>query len=453
MEDHCKFLLENFLAVSFPTVKTLVEGAMAMKGQNLNRKVTLFQYVNGKKVSVPFIEEQFYLRGSVEYANPQLTVEEIQGIIGIRMLAVCANYYLKYGLHTPTKEDTVTLMEELKKSSKGYIVPFLLNTDDVELDRYSMNPLRQSIIDSGQSAIPAANAITEGLKIDDTYIKKYNNALISKKEIELISETLCSSKGSYIDFVDSIKYHQLSELSKLFDMDLSLYSLRMPLSTLKAEDKNGLLHYIISKSNQNYTAIEEAYKCMGRSMNKRSTLLTVPHSKKGYGSKRSARGKLHFENNRFHDATITYKTTVLYPNGIDPKDVAIAVCDDKFNVAGEKHADYNFSELPSSPQFFLYSMASPEDAAVWHGVGAFGSTQLLQSYTNARNACQAGRLIKDLSQTYHLNMHVPLQFNLCPESLWRHPIHNNIDASVGSIENLSDLTRWGMKLEYLFAFK
>ncbi|MDR0373955.1 MAG: hypothetical protein LBI79_10510 [Nitrososphaerota archaeon] len=453
MEDYCKFLLEDFLASSFSTVKKIVEGVLAVKGQSLNRKVTLFQYVNGKKISVPFEDEQFYLRGSVEYANPQLTVEEVQGIIGIRMLAACANYYFEYGLHTPTQDDTAALLEALKKPPKGYIVPFLLNTDDVELNRYSMNPLKQSIIDSGQSAIPAANATTEGLKIDEAYTKKYTGSLISKKETDLISETLNSSGSSYLDFVDSIKYQQLPHLSKFFDMDLSLYSLRMPLSTLKAEDKNGLLHYIIRESNQDYASIEEAYKCMGRSMNKRTTLLTVPHSKKGYGSKRVARGKLHFENGKFHNATITYKTTALYPNGVDPKDIAIAVCDDKFNIAGEQLADYSFAEMPSSPQFFLYSMASPEDAAVWHGVGVFGSSQLLQSYANARNACQAGRLIKDLNQTYHLNTKVPLQFNLVPENLWRHPIHNNIDASIGSIENLSDLTHWGMKLEYLSAFK
>jgi hypothetical protein len=72
-------------------------------------------------------------------------------------------------------------------------------------------------------------------------------------------------------------------------MDLMLHSLRMPLSTLRAENKEGLLHYIISESNQDYNSVEEAYKCMGRSMKNRTTLLTVPHSKKGYGSKRAAR--------------------------------------------------------------------------------------------------------------------------------------------------------------------
>ncbi len=81
-EDYCKFLLEDFLKTSFSTVKVLVEGAKASNGLNINRKVTLFRIVNGKKVSFHFSDERFYLRGSVEYTNPQLTVEEVQGIVG-----------------------------------------------------------------------------------------------------------------------------------------------------------------------------------------------------------------------------------------------------------------------------------------------------------------------------------------------------------------------------------
>jgi hypothetical protein len=452
MEDYCRFLLEDFLKSSFSTVKVLVEGAAATKGKTPNRKVTLFQYVKGKKVSVPFENERFYFRSSVEYTNPQLTVEEVQGIIGTRLLETCANYFLERGLHEPNTDDLSALTEALKKPPRGYIVPFLLNTDDVEADRYSMNPLKKSIVESGQSAFPAMYVRTEQLKIDRDYVKKYDGALISKKETDLVTEKLDCCNGLYLDFVDTVKYAQIVELSDFFGMDLSLYTLRMPLSTLAAENKDGLLHYIISESNHDYNSVEAAYACMGRSMNKRTTLLTVPHSKKGFGSKRAARGKLHFENERFHDATITYKTTVLYPNAIDPQDVAVAVCEDKFNVPGEKFSDYIYSETPSSPQFFLYSMASPEDATMWHGVGAFGSSQLLQSYANARVACREGRLLKGLNQKYHLNLRVPLQFNLAPEGLWSHPIHRNIDASIGSVADLADLAHRGMKLEHLAKF-
>jgi hypothetical protein len=453
MEDYCRILIEDFLKSSFSTVKVLTEGAATSMGQRPNRKVTLFRYVDGKKVSVPFENERFYLRGSVEYTNPQLTVEEVQGIIGTRLLEACANYFVESGLHQPTSGDVSALVERLKKPTQGYIVPFLLNTDDVEPDRYSMNPLRQSIVDSGQSAFPAINVKTEGLKVDGAYAKKYDGSLISKKETDLIEESLKTSNGSYLDLVDTVKYTQLAEMSEFFGMDLSLYSLCMPLSTLQTEGKDGLLHYIISESNHDYASIEEAYTCMGRSMTKRTTLLTIPHSKKGFGSKRAARGKLHFENSKFLNAAVKYKTTALYPNAMDPEDVSVAVCDDSFIVEGEKLGNYSFAETPSSPQFFLYSMGSPEDAAIWHGVGAFGAPQLLKSCAAARNACREGRLIKDLNIKYNVKLDVPLQFNLAPEGVWSHPIHRNIDASIGSVDDLSDLARRGMKLEHLSAFK
>ena len=453
MEDYCRLLLEDFLKMSFSTVKVLVEGATSSKGQNSNRKVNLFRYVNGKKVSFPFTDERFYLRGSVEYTNPQLTVEEVQGIVGTRLLETSANYFYEHGLHEPDHGDIAALAELLKKPTQGYIVPFLLNTDDVEADRYSMNPLKQSIVDSGQSAYPAANVKTEGLKIDDVYCKKYNGSMISKKETELITETLQAGNGSYLDLVDSIKYAQLVELSVFFGMDLSLYTLRMPLSTLKSENKDGLLHYIIQESNCDYASVEEAYTCMGRSMKNRTTLLTIPHSKKGFGSKRAARGKLHFEDGKLLDAAIKYKTTPLYPNAMDPEDIAFAVCEDDFIVPGEKLSDYSYAETPSSPQFFLYSIGSPEDATLWHGIGAFAAPQLLQSYRSGRIACREGRLIKNLSEKYKINVDVPLQFNLAPEGIWSHPVHRNIDASIGSVEDLPDLAHRGMRLEYLPTFK
>jgi hypothetical protein len=413
----------------------------------------LFRYVNGKKISFPFSDERFYLRGSVEYTNPQLTVEEVQGIIGARLLETCANYFYEHGFREPTDSDIAALMELLKKPTKGYIVPFLLNTDDVEADRYSMNPLKQSIVDSGQSAFPAANVKTDELKIDQAYCKKYDGSLISQKETELIAESLRDCNGSYLDLVDSIKYNQLKDLSVFFGMDLSLFTLRMPISTLKTETKDGLLHYIIKESNRDYASIEEAYTCMGRSLKNRTTLLTIPHSPQGFGSKRAARGKLHFENGKLLDATVKYKTTQLYPNAMDPQDVAVAVCEDSFSVPGEKFSDYSFAETPSSPQFFLYSIGSPEDATLWHGIGAFAAPQLLQSYRSGRIACREGKLIKNLSEKYNIKVDIPLQFNLAPEGIWSHPIHRNIDASIGSVEDLPDLAHRGMRLEYLPTFK
>ena len=452
-EDYCKILLEDFLKSSWPSIKVLVEKLSRFKEEKRSRQVTLFHYVNGKKVDVQFGGDRFFLRCSVEYTNPQLTVEDVQGVIGTRLLEACGNYFEKYGLHKPNSDDVSMLVEILKKPPEGCIVPFLLNTDDVEADRYSINPLKQSIVASGQSAFPAANVDTSQLKVDDAFVKKYDGSLISKGEAELLSEGLRSSNVSYMDFCDSIKYHQLEGLSNFFGMNLSLYALRMPLSTLQSEEKDGLIHYIIGESHRDYSAIEEAYTCMGRSMAKRTTLLTVPHSKKGYGSKRAARGKLHFEDGKLLDVAVKYKTTKLYPNAMDPEDIAVAECEDFFTVSGVKLADYSFKETPSSPQFFLYSMGSPEDAAIWHAVGSYASPQLLQSCSSARTACREGKLIKNLSEKYKIKLDLPLQFNLAPEGEWSHPIHRNIDASIGSVDDLPDLAHRGMKIEYLSAFK
>ena len=452
-EDYCKILLEDFLQSSWLSIKVLVEKLHSFKEENHARHVTLFHYVNGQKVNVQFDDNRLFLRGSVEYTNPQLTVEEVQGIIGTRLLEACGNYFEKYGLHQPNSSDVAQLLEMLKKPPEGIVVPFLLNTDDVEADRYSINPLKHSIVASGQSAFPAANVDTSQLKVDDAYVKKYDGSLISKGESELLSEGLRNSKGSYLDFCDSIKYNQLEGLSTFFGMNLSLYAFRMPLSILQAEEKDGLMHYIIGESHHDYSAIEEAYTCMGRSMTKRTTLLTVPHSKKGYGSKRAARGKLHFEDGKLLDVVVKYKTTKLYPNAMDPEDIAIAECEDSFTVTGDKLFDYSFKETPSSPQFFLYSMGSPEDAAIWHAVGSFASPQLLQSCASARIACREGKLFKNLSEKYKIQLDLPLQFNLAPEGEWSHPIHRNIDASIGSVDDLPDLAHRGMKIEYLSAFK
>src|SRR5271157_5540881 len=147
-EDYCRLLLEDYLKSSWSTVKALVERLGMFGQEKRSRQVTLFRYVNGQKVQVPFGGDSFFLRGSVEYTNPQLTVEEVQGIIGTRLLEACGNYFGKYGLHEPNSTDVAQLLEVLKKPPEDYIVPFLLNTDDVEADRYSMNPLKHSIVAS-----------------------------------------------------------------------------------------------------------------------------------------------------------------------------------------------------------------------------------------------------------------------------------------------------------------
>jgi len=451
--DLCRMLTEDFLKSSWQCVKAIVEKLASFKDEKQGKPVSLFRFKNGQKTNATFDGSRFFLRGSVEYSNPQLTVEEVQGIIGARMLEACGNYFAYYGLHEPNTSDVTEICEALKKPSEEPIIAFLLNTDEIEADRYSMNPLKESIVASGQSAFPVAYIKTEQLKLDQQFVSKYEGTLISKSEAELISRQLDSAKGSYLDFVDSVKYAQMEELSEIFGIDLSLYALRMPLTTLQAEAKGDLLHHIISESHRDYESVSQAYDCMGRSMTNRTTLLTVPHSKKGYGSKRAARGKIHFEDAKLESVSVKYRTTQLYPNAIDPKDVSVAKAEDAFTVTGEKLADYDFSETPSSPQFFLYSLGSPENAAVWHGVGAFAAPKLLRSYASVRSACRTGKLFKDLEEKYGVKTEVPLQFNLKPESMWVHPVHRNIDASIGCVENLAELARRGMKLEHLSTFE
>jgi hypothetical protein len=218
---------------------------------------------------------------------------------------------------------------------------------------------------------------------------------------------------------------------------------------LEKETKDGLLHHIIKEVHRDFDSIERAYNCMGRSMKSRTTLLTIPHSAKGYGSKRAARGKIYFDGKKLKNVHIEYRTTPLYENEIDPKDISVARADDNFTVEGEKLIDYNFRDTPSSPQFFLYSLGSPENAAIWHGIGEFAPPQLLNSYAAIRRACARDSLIKDLKKQYGVATNTPLSFNLVPNNMWVHPKHRNIDASIGCVTDLNNVVNMGMHMEYL----
>jgi hypothetical protein len=445
-------IIEDFLKNSWHTIEAIVKGLAGFKGDR-EKKVNLFYFKNGRKNDLTLDGGHFFLRGSVEYSNPQLTVEEVQGIIGTRLLEVCGNYFYQYGPHQVESKDVDAICEMSNKPPQGTIVSFLLNTDETEPDRYSMNPLKDSIMSSGQSAFPSVSVKTNELKIDDKFVQKYHGSLISKGEVELIARHLETCSNSYVDMADAVKYEQLETLSERFGINLCLYSMRMPLTMLEGEMPDGLCHHIIKEIHGSYQSIESAYKSMGRSIKSRTTLLTVPHSKKGYSSKRAARGKIYFEGTKLKSVKVSYRTTPLYPNAIDPNDVSIAKAEDDFSVEGEKLVNYSFKETPSSPQFFLYSLASPENAALWHGIGAFASPQLLSSYTAIRLACARDSLIKDLKEKYHVSTEIPLQFNLVPQKMWVHPVHRNIDASIGCVENLKDLTNMGMRLEYLSAYE
>jgi hypothetical protein len=446
--DLCRIILEDFLKNSWPCVEALTRESTAYPDEK-RKPVNLYYYENGQRKDVSFPGTSFFLRSSVEYANPQLTVEEVQGIIAARLLEVCGNHFSQYGLHEPNPKDIDEICEKMKKPPQAKIVSFLLNTDDIEPDRYSMNPLKESVVNSGQSAFPAATVKTENLHIDQKFLQKYEGSLFCKSEIERIERHLQAHNNSYVDLIDAVKYEHLETLSESFGMNLRLYSMRLPLAAMQKEKADDLLHNIIKKVHTDYQSIEKVYNYMGRSMKKLTTLLTVPHSKKGYGSKRAARGRVYFDGTKLKSVKVDYRTTLLYPNAIDPADVSIARADDTFEVTGEKLANYSYEETPSSPQFFLYSLASPENAALWHGIGAFGAAELLKSYTTTRHASATDSLTKNLNEEYGITRKMPLQFNLLPKYIWYHPVHRNIDASIGCVENLKDLANIGMKMEQL----
>jgi hypothetical protein len=450
-EDLAKMLVTDFLKNSWQCVETLVRELAKFKERedtSKKKSVNLFYFKNGRRHDVSVEGEHFFLRTSVEYSNPQLTVEEIQGIIAARLLEACGNHFCMVGLHEAEDKDINAICERLKKPPEGLIFPFLLNTDDIEPDRYSMNPLKESIVTSGQSAFPVASVKTEKLGIDPKFVQKYEGSLISRDETETIGRYL-HAYGDYMDVVDAVKYEFMEKFSEAFGINLNLYAVRMPIAVLKSEKTDGLLHQIIREAHKDYGAVEFLYNCIGRSIKSRTTLLTIPHSRKGYGSKRAVKGKIYFSGTALKNVKVDYEKTILYPNAIDPADVSVAEAEDHFIVEGEKLVNYSYAETPSSPQFFLYMLASPENAALWHGIGAFGASQLVKSYITVRFAHNKGLLMKNLKEKFGIPSEIPLQFNLAPDHMWAHPKHHNIDASIGCVENLNDLARIGMKVETL----
>ena len=446
--DLGRLILEDFIKNSRSSIKAIVKALTNFEGDK-NRQFHFFYTKNNVVKKIALTDEHFFIRSSFEYSNPQLTVEGLQGIIAARLLETCGNYFTSHGLHKITNDDVNEIRECLRKPSQGKAISFLLNTDDVEPDRYSINPLRESIVTTGQSAFPSASVTTNGLTLDEDFIKKYDGSLISLEEADLIRETIPLNPNNYMDMVDAVKYKQLENLSLELGIDLCLPSIRMPITSLKSEKKDDLLHYIISKSHKNYEYVSQIYAFMGRSMKKRTTLLTVPHSLKGYGSKRSVKGRLYFDGDKLARIKINYRTKTLYPNAIDPEDISIAKADDSFIIDGSRLSNYDFNGTPSSPQFFLYSLTSPEDAVIWHGIGEFGASELVKSYTTLRKACAINSFFQGITEKFRNVVNTSLQFNLIPEKLWFHPVYRNIDASIGCVEKLLDLIKIGMRMEHL----
>ena len=443
MSDPVLTLVESFMKQSRSAVDAVLMELHHFVGEEQG-DLAFFIMEGNKKRETRLVKKHFFLRASAEYANPQLTLEELQGVIAARLLETCCGYMAKNSVTEPSQTDFVEIAEMLRKPPRGTIVPFLLNTDDVEPDRYSINPLRASIADSGQSAFPAASVTTDRLSVDQSFLGKYEGSLVSHDDVALIEAHLKESSGSYLDFVDSVKYDMLRKTSEILGIELCIPTYRMPLDVLKKEKPGQPMHKLIQESHHDYDRIGSIYGFMGRNLGKRKTLLlTVPHSTKGFGSKRAAQGSIAFKQDSFDQIKVQYKTTLLYANELDKEetDVSVARADDTFTVEAEKIVNYDYSQTPSSPQFALYDALAPEDAAIWHGIGVFGGFELIRSIVSVRSACLRKIVLGEVACRGNKP---PLQLNLVPDRMWRHPKYGNIDAGVGCIQDLAGLVNTGI---------
>ena len=434
--DPLPALVSSFLLSSRSSIDALVKEVSVCDEVKRDR-VTLYDQVDTNRRELTFDGKRFFLRTSFEYSSPQATLEELQGMIAARLLEVSANHVLETDARVMDHKDIETMAEMLRKPPCGKVIPFSLQTDDIEPDRYSNNPLRKSIVESGQSAFPVSSVSTKGLAFDQDFLEKYRGSLVTENEFQLGRQCL-NHFERYVDFVDYCKTQQLQKTSEELGICLRIPTLRMPLETLKQEKNSGPMHSIIQGSHSGYETIEEIYKLMGRNIKKKTLLLTVPHSTKGFGSKRCTRGKIIFTGQSFSQVKVNYETTRLYPNMADPNDVSTAFAEDSLELPAERFTGFSYIETPASPQFALYALLSPEDSSLWHGVGAFSGSDILKSYSSVQSAFLTNRILKEVPRP-KICQAPAMAFNLTPDKMWTHPTYGNIDASLGCIPDLKAL--------------
>jgi hypothetical protein len=427
-------LVGSFLEVSRPSVEALVH-ALGQKDGSKAPAASMVRVRDGRREEVVVPGSSFRLRTSVEYASPQVTLEEFQGILLARLLEVTATYLADHPTSPLGEAELREIARPLSDPPKGRVVPFLMNVDDIEPDRYSINPLRRSIIETKQSGRAVADVVTEGLRIDHAFVKKYHGSLVADSDVqETEAELARDPKSSYVDFVDRVKYGQLARLSAELDIDLAIPSFRMPLATLRGESRSGPLHRIISACHTDLDALTAVYRLFGREITHRKTLLpAVPHSPDGLASKRAAHGVVSFEGSSLHEVDVHFGPTPLYPNEVDRADVAVVEAEARLQVPAGRLAEYDFRETPASPQFAIYMIASPEDGAIWHGVGKYAGMQIVQSYTNFHRAFGAGELFPGVP--LHRRP-APPQWDIVAGKMLLHPKVGNIDASIGCVPEL-----------------
>ena len=151
---------------------------------------------------------------------------------------------------------------------------------------------------------------------------------------------------------------------------------------------------------------------MGRSMTKRTTLLTIPHSKKGYGSKRAARGKLHFEDGELVDVTVKVQNhqalskrcgrrmTWRLQNATTTSRLRRKTS--LITASWKRHLRHNFS---STPSVRLKTRRFGTESAPLAPHNCF-------KVPSARTACREGKLIKNLTKNMALKPKCPCSLTL-----------------------------------------
>jgi hypothetical protein len=430
-------LLAAFHDSSWPSVEALV-AARRSPHERSTARPALFYFHNGRREAVPIRRDQFLLRTSVEYANPQVTLEELQGIVLARLLAVSAEFAEAHADRRPVAADLPELARRLEERPRDRIVPFVLNVDDIEPDRYSVNPMRASIVRSGQSARAVADVRTEELSVDGEFVDRYRGKLVADRDVQAVRDELSSaSTRSYLDLVDRVKYRQLEEASTLLGIDLAIPALRMPLTSLREGGASDALPTLVAAAHRDVPTLRQLYGLFGREFGRRKTTLpAVPHGPGGEASKRLVRGKVVVDGDRITDLEVRYQSGPLYPNEIDPADVARGEASAAFHVDPGRMQSYDFRTTPASPQFALYMLASPEDGAIWHGVGKYAGIQIVETYTAFHRASRATGRFLDVPVDCPAD---PPQFDLVAEGMLCHPEWKNIDASIACVESLPSL--------------
>jgi hypothetical protein len=91
---------------------------------------------------------------------------------------------------------------------------------------------------------------------------------------------------------------------------------------------------------------------------------------------------------------------------------------------------------------------SPEDASLWHGVGEFAGSNLLKSYSSVQSAFLTNQILREVPRP-KICQAPAIAFNLTPEKMWTHPVHGNIDTSLGCVSDLKAFLGKEMKVTCL----